>query len=76
MKSSREKLQLRTAVTPDTVKILKEKNKHFEERARNFLENGILNFVSWLIHFKKLRYKVKSSILLGTYIYKGLKINT
>ena len=38
---------LRTAVTPDTVKIMK---KNFRVRPWNFLQNGIQNFVFWLIH--------------------------
>ena len=34
----------------------------FPVRAWNFLQNGIQNFVFWLIHSEKLRYKVKFSI--------------
>ena len=40
---------LRTAITPDTVKIMKE-FRHFRVRAWNFQQNGIQNFVFWLIH--------------------------
>ena len=40
---------LRTVVTPDTVKIMKN-FWHFRVRAWNFLHNGIQNFVFWLIH--------------------------
>ena len=40
---------LRTAVTPDTVKIMKD-FWHFRVRAWNFLQNDIQNYVFWLIH--------------------------
>ena len=45
---------LRTAVTPDTVKIM----KNFRVRAWNFLQNDIQNFVFWLIHSWEIALQV------------------
>ena len=38
-----------TAVTPDTVKIMKNVTEFFE-RGQHLLQNGIQNFVFWFIH--------------------------
>ena len=60
---------LRTAITPDTVKIMKN-FWHFCVRAWNFLQNGIQNFVFWLIHSWEIALQSQKKALA----LKGLTI--
>ena len=57
---------LRTAVTSDTVKIMKTL-RHFVAWAYNFLQNGIQNFVIWLIQYWEIA--LQSQILDIVYYF-------
>ena len=61
---------LRTAVTPDTVKIWK-KNWHFRVRAWNFLQNGMQNFVIRLIHSWEMALQCQNFNIFGKTTKKG-----
>ena len=69
---------LRTAVTPDTVKIMKI-FWHSRVRAWNFLQNGIQNFVFWLIYswviaLQRQIFDIKKRPKKKALAFKGLKV--